>query len=190
MSRNEVGESVPILSSNNGVRARPDLFLVACRCFSLLTSLAAILCIVFNVLSAIRSFKHISGIFDGIFRCYAVLISCLVVLAETEWSLIMKSFKALECWPCRGMLQIFVAVMTRAYPNFVGERTESILQNVACYLLLACGVLYVVSGILCISFMKSAREQRETLREQAAKDLEELERRREELERLLLAERV
>ncbi|XP_028787469.1 uncharacterized protein LOC114743413 isoform X2 [Neltuma alba] len=173
MPRNEEKESVPILSSSNRVITRPDPFLVACKCFSLLTSLAAILCTVVNGLSAIKSFRHVSGIFDGVFRCYAVLISCFVVLAETEWGLIMKSFKALEYWPCRGMLQIFVAVMTRAFPNFGGERIEVILQNVACYMLLACGVLHVVSGILCSGFMKRAREQRETLREQAAKDLEQ-----------------
>ncbi|XP_040968391.1 uncharacterized protein [Gossypium hirsutum] len=45
-------------------------------------------------------------------------------------------------------------------------------------------------GILCIGFLKRSCQQKEITREQAVQDLEELERRREELEQLLLAERV
>ncbi|KAK7319489.1 hypothetical protein RJT34_04210 [Clitoria ternatea] len=172
-------------------RRGPDPLLVTCRCFSLITSLASILCIAVNVLSAVRSFKHASDIFDGIFRCYAVLIAAFVVLAETEWSFILRFSQVLEYWAARGMLQIFVAVMTRAFPDYIGNRRELVLlQNIASYLLLACGLVYVVSGILCIGFLKRARQKQEVSRERAAKDLEELERRKEELEQLLLAERV
>lgn len=32
-------------------------------------------------------------IFDGIFRCYAVVIAVFVVVAETEWEFIMKFSK-------------------------------------------------------------------------------------------------
>lgn len=114
-----------------------------------------------------------------------------MVLAETEWSFIIKFSKVLEYWAARGMLQIFAAVMTRAFPGYIGDRRDLfLLQSIASYLLLACGVVYVVSGILCIGFLKRARQKQEITREQATKDLEELERRREELEQLLLAERV
>ncbi|KAG4398579.1 hypothetical protein AAZX31_08G066100 [Glycine max] len=195
MSRNddvvEQNAATTTTTSSTTIRNRADPFLVACRCFSFLTSLAAILCIAVNVLSAVRSFKHASDIFDGIFRCYAVLIAAFVVLAETEWSFIIKFSKVLEYWAARGMLQIFAAVMTRAFPGYIGDRRDLfLLQSIASYLLLACGVVYVVSGILCIGFLKRARQKQEITREQATKDLEELERRREELEQLLLAERV
>ncbi|TKY59455.1 Golgi apparatus membrane protein TVP15 [Spatholobus suberectus] len=191
MSRNGDVEEENVATTSSTIRNRADPFLVACRCFSVLTSLAAILCIAVNVLSAVRSFRHASDIFDGIFRCYAVLIAAFVVLAETEWSFILKFSKVLEYWAARGMLQIFVAVMTRAFPEYIGDRKDLfLLQSIASYLLLACGVVYVVSGILCIGFLKRARQKQEITREQVAKDLEELERRREELEQLLLAERV
>nr|AEJ20973.1 unknown protein [Caragana jubata] len=186
-------ENVPVLPStttddNRKVRRRPDLFLSLCRFFRLITAFAAILCIVANVLSAIRSFKNQSDVFDGIFRCYGVVIAGLVILAETEWSFIIKFSKVLEYWVGRGMLQIFVAVMTRAFPNYNRERQELVvLQNVACYMLLACGLLYVVLGILCIGILKRHRQKKEITREQAAKDLEETEQRREELERVLMA---
>ncbi|XP_050369303.1 uncharacterized protein LOC126787463 [Argentina anserina] len=178
-------------SSSTRLRVRADPILVVCRCFSVITALTAILCIVVNVLSAIRSFQDGSDIFNGIFRCYAVFIAIFVVVAETEWGFITKFWKVLEYWVGRGMLQIFVAVMTRAFPDTTGSSEEIILlQNIASYMLLACGVLYVISGILCIGFLKRSRQQKEISRDQAIKDLEELERRREELEYLLVEERA
>nr|XP_023878036.1 uncharacterized protein LOC111990491 isoform X2 [Quercus suber] len=128
MGRNGEGESVARTSSsssainrhshantkNTVLRTRPDPFLIVCRCFSVITALTAVLCIAVNVFSAIRSFKDGSDIFDGIFRCYAVVIACFVVLAETEWKFVMKSCKVLEYWAARGMLQIldFYALAT------------------------------------------------------------------------------
>ncbi|CAE6161452.1 unnamed protein product [Arabidopsis arenosa] len=169
---------------------RADPFLVVCRCFSVVTSLIAILCVVVNVLAAVRSFRDSHDIFDGIFRCYAVVIACFVVLVETEWGFILKFSKVLEFWAGRGMLQIFVAVMTRAFPDYMAQKKDFLLlQNIASYLLLACGVIYVISGVLCIGFLKRARQQKEVSREQAVKDLEEIARRKEELEQLLLEHR-
>uniref|UniRef100_A0A166GPQ8 Uncharacterized protein n=2 Tax=Daucus carota subsp. sativus TaxID=79200 RepID=A0A166GPQ8_DAUCS len=103
----------------------------------------------------------------------------------------MRFSKVLEYWVGRGMLQIFVAVMTRAFPEISTNRKDLLLlQNVASYMLLACGVVYVVSGLLCIGHLKRARQKKEVSAEQAIKDLEELERRREELEALLIVERA
>ncbi|EPS72740.1 hypothetical protein M569_02017 [Genlisea aurea] len=178
-------------ASASRVRVRTDPFLITCRLFSVVTSLAAILCIVVNVLGAVRSFKDGSDIFDGIFRCYAVVIAFFVVVAETEWEFVMKFSKVLEFWAGRGMLQIFVAVMTRAYPEYLRNREDLfLLQSIASYLLLACGATYLISGILCIGAVKRARQKKEISREQATRDLQELERRREELEALLLTDQV
>lgn len=39
-----------------------------------------------------------------------------------------------------------VAVMTRAFPDYSSDRKELVLlQNISSYLLLACGVVYVIS---------------------------------------------
>ncbi|GFY89441.1 hypothetical protein Acr_06g0013810 [Actinidia rufa] len=100
MARNKEAGNSQRGNSNTGsatasvrVRARPDPFLVVCRCFSFITSVAAIFCIAVNVLSAVRSFKDGSDIFDGIFRCYAVVIAMFIVIAETEWGFVMKFWK-------------------------------------------------------------------------------------------------
>lgn len=65
-------ENAPVLPHSSSVGGgttarsrvvrRADPFLILCRCFSVITSLAAILCIVVNVLSAIRSFKTGSNV--------------------------------------------------------------------------------------------------------------------------------
>ncbi|OIT36872.1 PREDICTED: uncharacterized protein LOC109241523 [Nicotiana attenuata] len=194
----EGGASTQMQRVNSGgsispTRARtgPDSFLVACRLFSFVTALAAILCIAVNVYSAVRSFKNGYDVFDGIFRCYAVVIAIIVVVAESEWSFFIKFWKVLEFSAGRGMLQIFVAVMTRAYPEEYGQRNDLILlRNIASYFLLTCGAIYIISGMLCFGFIKRARQAKEVSREQAIKDLQDLERRREELEALLIQERV
>ncbi|KAK1414595.1 hypothetical protein QVD17_30342 [Tagetes erecta] len=189
----EVDASQPLpttTSSNNPrVKAKPDPILNTCRCFSFVTVVASILCIIANVISAIRSFTNGLDIFDGIFRCYAVVIAVVVVVAETEWSFVIKFWKVLEYWAGRGMLQIFVAVMTRAYSDTIGERHEILLlQDIASYTLLACGFIYVVSGVLCLGFLKRARQNKEVSTQQAIKDLQDLERRRAELEALLVVD--
>ncbi|XP_010437744.1 PREDICTED: uncharacterized protein LOC104721454 [Camelina sativa] len=192
MERNDEIEETPAggpspRSAKLKLGNRADPFLVVCRCFSVVTSLIAILCVVVNVLAAVRSFRDSHDLFDGIFRCYAVVIACFVVLVETEWGFILRFSKVLEFWAGRGMLQIFAAVMTRAFPDYLAQRKDlMLLQNIASYLLLACGVIYFISGVLCIGFLKRARQQKEISREQAVKDLEEIARRREELEQLLL----
>jgi len=165
---------------------RTDPFLIVCRCFSVVTIISALLCVVVNVLSAIQSFKNGEDIFDGILRCYAVLIALFVVVAETEWERIQKFWIILEYWVGRGMLQIFVAVMTRALSEGTATKKYIILlREIASYMLLACGVIYVIAGLLCCGWLKRSRLSKVVSREQATKDLEELERRREELRGLL-----
>ncbi|XP_078430580.1 vacuole protein [Wolffia australiana] len=178
---------LPLLPVRSRSRS-PDPLLIICGFFSFLTAAASLLCVAVNVISAIQSFKNGNNIFDGIFRCYAIVLALFVAVAETEWSFIMKFWMVLQYWAGRGMLQIFVAVMTRAFPDLSGKRKDLVLfQQLSSYILLACGLTYVISGLLCIGVLKRAREKNEFSADQVAKDLEELERRREELESLLRA---
>nr|CAB3451768.1 unnamed protein product [Digitaria exilis] len=152
-------------------RSRADPFLIVCRCFGVVTAATALLCVAVNVLSAIHSFRGGKDIFGGIFRCYAMVFAVFVGVLETEWELIIKFWKIFEYLPARGMLQIFVAVMTKAYPSI--QRNDLILlQEIASYMLLACGAVYIISGILCLGVLKRRKQQKATSREQATKDLE------------------
>ena len=53
----ETGEPSGGAAIRSRLSNRADPFLVVCRCFSFVTSLIAILCVVVNVLAAIRSFR-------------------------------------------------------------------------------------------------------------------------------------
>ncbi|KAH9622054.1 hypothetical protein KSS87_004389 [Heliosperma pusillum] len=175
-----IDDDVPLQQNNYSL-------LIVCKCFSLITAISAILCISVNILAAFLSFKNRFDVFDGIFRIYAVAIAVFVVVAETEWSAFLKFCKVLDYWVGRGMLQIFVAVMTRAFPDYYGERKDlALLQSIASYMLLSCGVVYILSGILCIGCLKRKLEHKEMTKDQAVKDLEELERKKQELEASLL----
>ncbi|XP_024515792.1 uncharacterized protein LOC9661390 isoform X3 [Selaginella moellendorffii] len=164
-------------SSRSGLDRReprgPDALVIAFRIFSALTAISALLC---------------TAIFEGILRCYAVVIALFVAVAETEWEFFLKFWRVLEYWVGRGMLQIFVAVMTKALSDEHKDRAyQVVFSEVASGMLLGCGAVYVVAGLLCIRKFKRSRIEKSKEREKAAKDLEELEKRRGELQGLLSA---
>ncbi|KAH6555072.1 hypothetical protein KP509_1Z283900 [Ceratopteris richardii] len=77
--------------------------------------------------------------------------------------------------------------MTRALSDLEsGGKALVILQQLSSYMLLGCGLLYIFSGILCIGHLKRARMKKAKSREEALRDLEELEQRRKELQSLLV----
>eukprot|EP00250_Pteridium_aquilinum_P013652 c21483_g1_i1 orf=282-869(-) len=165
---------------------RNDPFLVVCRTFGVITAISAILCIGANVFSAIHAFKSGNDIFGGILRCYGIVLALFVAVAETEWQRVFQFWNILEYWAGRGMLQVFVGVMTRALSDLEsGGQAMVIVQQVSSYMLMACGLIYVFAGVLCIGHLKRARMKKAESREQAVRDLEELERRRKELQSLL-----
>ncbi|GJN24300.1 hypothetical protein PR202_gb12034 [Eleusine coracana subsp. coracana] len=127
-------------------RAGSDPLLIVCRCFSVVTAATALLCVAVNVLSAVQSFRAGIDIFGGIFRCYAVVFSLFVGVIETEWGFIMK-FWQVYFSPTISLdlgRDAFVAVMTKAYPSI--QRNDLVLlQEIASYMLLACGAVYVIS---------------------------------------------
>eukprot|EP00249_Psilotum_nudum_P006061 c19431_g1_i1 orf=156-740(+) len=180
------GDGSPSLPLDLDAVNHNDPFLVVCRCFCVITAVSAILCVIVNAFSAFLSFKNGADVFDGILRCYAVVIALFVAVAETEWERVHKFWTILQYWVGRGMLQIFVAVMTKSLSNGLSSRrAEVILHQVASYLLLVCGIVYVIAGLLCLGTLKRSRLRKTLWRDQAIKDLQDVERRKKELERLL-----
>ena len=62
LANTETTSSSNTTGYNTKVRAKTDPVLATCRCFSLITVLASVLCIVVNVISAIRSFRNVSDV--------------------------------------------------------------------------------------------------------------------------------
>jgi len=165
-----------------------DPLLYVCRVLSIVTVLGALLCLLVNVISLFRSFDYRGfdyrvSVFVGIMRCYTVLIAVLVILAETEWQALFRWWRILEFWVGRGLLQVLVAVLTRVLKRQSGETSvEGLLHEIASWWLLGCGILYIVAGLLCLGRIKRNRLKKQNWRHQAQKDLEELHKRRADLE--------
>ncbi|EFJ36532.1 hypothetical protein SELMODRAFT_404625 [Selaginella moellendorffii] len=98
-----------------------------------------------------------------------------------------------------GILLEVLALMTKALSDEHKDRAyQVVFSEVASGMLLGCGAVYVVGvlprfscinwqGLLCIKKFKRSRIEKSKEREKAAKDLEELEKRRGELQALLSA---
>ncbi|KAG6502733.1 hypothetical protein ZIOFF_035020 [Zingiber officinale] len=178
------------------VRASTDPLLIVCRCFSFITAVAALLCVAVNALSAVRSFKNGSDIFGGIFRCYAIALALFVAVAETEWTFVIKFWSVNS-----GILGLSRHVtnicrchdksLLRCYGRAEGSASSSrdFQLPTSC---LRIDLRYLgkssPDGVLCIGFLKRARQHKKTTREQAARDLEEVLRRKDELEALLIVD--
>ncbi|KAG0566573.1 hypothetical protein KC19_7G073700 [Ceratodon purpureus] len=165
-----------------------DPLLYVFRVLSIVTAVAALLCLVVNAISLFRSFDYRGfdyrvSVFVGILRCYTAIFAVLVILAETEWERLFRFWRLLEYWVGRGLLQILVAVLTRVLKRASGETSaEGLLHEIASWLLFGCGCVYVVAGLLCLGRIKRNRLKKQNWRVQAQKDLEELHRRRADLE--------
>lgn len=93
------------------VRSRPDCFLIFYRCFRLITSLAAILCIAVNVLSAVRSFKNGSDVILNSFAMSQYNLLCnlgkskfslffLLIVVDIRWNIPL--LRGGDCNVCGG----------------------------------------------------------------------------------------
>jgi hypothetical protein len=113
MARDGEEESDERTSSSNTlrVRARPDPFLVVCRCFRVITAAVALLCIGVNVLSAIRSFKDESDVLSlslslyvcvcvcvCVFSCMCNLSGFVMVIVDIRWDIsVLRGFACVLC---------------------------------------------------------------------------------------------
>ncbi|KAL2620886.1 hypothetical protein R1flu_001091 [Riccia fluitans] len=163
-----------------------DAALLMFRALTLITVVSALMCMIVNLVSLLRTFRWRVEIFVGILRLYAVVFAAFVAIAETEWQWVFRHWPFLEYWVGRGMLQIFVAIMTKALAGVSWEvRIERLIHNIASWMLLGCGFIYTFAGVLCMRQLKQRRIQKRQWREQAVKDLQELEAKKREIEGLL-----
>ncbi|KAK3238372.1 hypothetical protein CYMTET_51608 [Cymbomonas tetramitiformis] len=178
-------------------RTHRDWLTNFCRTISFLTSFCALLCLmahatalVHNVISdaEAQAFprdnlredfeKTATRLSEHVLRVTGLVCSVLVILAETEWSIFIHYFTFLDFWINRGFFQLSVASLTQLMAHAEGEsdlaRSVTLYRSIASASLAACGVFYVVSGMVCIGAMRRARRYRDIEQARLVQDLEEV----------------
>eukprot|EP01025_Chloroclados_australasicus_P003218 TRINITY_DN10747_c1_g1_i3.p2 TRINITY_DN10747_c1_g1~~TRINITY_DN10747_c1_g1_i3.p2 ORF type:complete len:212 (+),score=25.77 TRINITY_DN10747_c1_g1_i3:309-944(+) len=187
-----------ILSPTNGShqqqqRPKRDCFLVFCSIVNVITGLCGLLCLVAYcmALSEGAPLTQPDSVKPQVLRLYGVFFSLFIILTETEWQWFTSWVRVVDVWFVRGLLYIFFAVLTLqlATPQPSEEPSDfkkslQLYRSVSGFALFSCGGFYVLGGVLCFQILKRKRHQRERERDRVLKDLEELDRQREELLRL------
>jgi len=124
-----------------------------------------------------------------VLRLYGAGTAALLMLVETEWPLIMAGMKVLDNWLGRSMMQGFLAVLTLEIATSRGDsdfdKSLQLYRQVAGYCMLGCATFYALGGVLCFGALKRARYRMQVERLRVERDLEVIERQREELTALL-----
>ncbi|PNH02571.1 hypothetical protein TSOC_011441 [Tetrabaena socialis] len=124
-------------------------------------------------------------------RLYGVLWAACLVLVEAEWEGLMQWCRILEVWVARGLAQAFLAIMTLELVHSSGnsdfDKSVRLYRTVSGMCMLGCSGFYMFGGMLCLGTLRNARYKRLTERLRVAKDLESIEKQRDELSRLLAA---
>jgi hypothetical protein len=127
-----------------------------------------------------------------ILRLYSILISCILILVETEWTWFLGQALVLQSYLGRAFLQGLLAVLTLELATSQAldekddfQRSIRIYRKVSSYLMLACAGYYLLSGLICIGALRQARFQKFHERQRLQRELEEMERATCELKSLL-----
>lgn len=167
-----------------------------CRLVNFLTAICALLCAVAHGMALMvgeGSVQGVQALTQQILRLYGVGFAVILVCAEMEWERFLLTFKVLDGFLGRGLLQAFEALLTLELTVEHGvkegtsdfDRSLQLYRTVAGVSLLACSSFYILGGVLCFGRVRKARYKREAERLKVQEDLAETERRRTELRGLL-----
>ncbi|EFJ44117.1 hypothetical protein VOLCADRAFT_95780 [Volvox carteri f. nagariensis] len=124
-------------------------------------------------------------------RVYGILWAAGLALIETEFEWLMQFCRIMEFWTARGVCQAFLAVMTLELVHSSGnsdfDKSVRLYRTVSAFCMLGCSGFYVLGGMLCLGTLRNARYKRFVERLRVERDLESLDKQREELNRLLAA---
>lgn len=183
--------------STNGAPAQPhsttDWLLRICRTINFIASLVALGCAVaFGLALLVRSEAPTKDLYfysGQAVRLFGIGIAGLCVMVETEWQRFLMLVPLLDSWAGHGVLQIFLGILTyrEAYPRGTTDIHKSLqlYRSAASAAMVLVGTVYLFGAVLCIGAIKRACYQREEQLAAAAAELDALESRRRELERLL-----
>jgi hypothetical protein len=172
-----------------------DALLAFCRTLNGLTALALILCgTSFGISIAVWAQIAHESLYSAsgqAVRCFGCVLAVSLVLIECEWKVALRAAPLLDLWVGRCTAYAFVASLTyreampRSDETTDAHKSLALYRNAASVLLLVCAGVYGIGGVLCMGAIRRAREQREERLVAAVGEMEALEQRRRELQRLL-----
>ncbi|GFR45356.1 hypothetical protein Agub_g6730 [Astrephomene gubernaculifera] len=168
-----------------------DCCLFFFRFINILTSLSAILCLVAFSMAIVVGppFTDKESCKVQLLRLYGVFFAAGLALIEAEWEWLMQFCRIMEFWLARGACQAFLAIMTLELVHSNGnsdfDRSVRLYRTVSGLCLLGCSGFYILGGITCLGTLRNARYKRFVERLRVERDLESLDKQREELNRLL-----
>ncbi|KAF5842241.1 hypothetical protein DUNSADRAFT_8304 [Dunaliella salina] len=92
--------------------------------------------------------------------------------------------KLLESWVGRGVLQVFLGLMTlelEVQGDTDWDKSLRLYKEVAGLSMTGCGLFYVLGGVTCIGCLKRSRQRRHLDRMKAERDLAALRKQEEDL---------
>mmetsp|Transcript_6806 Transcript_6806/g.25124 ORF Transcript_6806/g.25124 Transcript_6806/m.25124 type:complete len:254 (+) Transcript_6806:77-838(+) len=183
-------------SASGGRQASSQPFLMStCWCHSCFTALCSLLCGAAFMMSLYDGSSVCNQplerfmLAETLLRLFGILFSVIVALNESGWEVFSRQFKALDNWVVRGAFQLHVSALTQliavAYGNSDFQRSVYLYRTISSSSLAACGLAYLFLGLCGMQRAKYLREQQERERVIAQLELDEVEKRRSELQKKL-----
>jgi hypothetical protein len=126
------------------------------------------------------AYKSIGPI-QYVLRLYVIGLCALVILNELEWFRLTTESKILHWWIPRGVLYAFIGVLgleenntTVADKNVDATGRDAALSYIkaVAWLMVACGVLYVVMGAFCLQIVCNRLREDYARRVERAKEVQ------------------
>lgn len=90
---------------------------------------------------------------DHVLRSYSIVMSAVIVCAESDWKFLMRRLKLFDLWIFRGIFYAYVGLCTLDLYSTSFETPECIVGLA----LVVVGFLYVIFGALCLKSVAARR---------------------------------
>jgi hypothetical protein len=148
-------------------------------CISFVTCLSAVL---MGLGQVIGMFVDKQGPIQWVMRFYVIVLCCLVVMNELEWTRLTRDSTILRVWITRGFLYAFVGVLgldqnsTNAAASNAASSVPSaaatVYFGVVAWFILLCGMLYSLMGVCCLQLAQDRMRATYQAKQDRAKETE------------------
>ena len=132
-----------------------DGVLTTFRVWHIFSAITAGVCLFINAYYIYNNYD-IEGWRDIALRIYAMLLSLLAVLIETDLNFIMKYIRLLSSWFVRGLLALLIGFITVDGSNTVDGDPNDIVG----FTEIAVGLVYLILAISCLEEVQRVRYEK------------------------------